>query len=693
MAKLFEAGFQERIERLANFFVMRRRPLRDAIVAQIADAQTRHGEAEHARQSAENGLERLKADHDDLTKKQIHGQRRLDLSRYRYGALATAHRDIRSELQRMRDEHDAAIKQGAAASERLRARETGYEALSNRHAALDAAHATVLGERASLASAQAVLQEQHATLAAGHAKLSSEHAALIAAHAEAQAQLQHQRKEQHRLVVQFNDATAALGEAHKQNVHLAGALDERSGQLRHAEDEREQVASQLAAVVQELDETRNSYEAAVSEAVAARNSLRDQFNDLDARHHALTEENAGRKWRENLVARLFSRDRAANRGLAAFGELMAGYLDVTQAGAPVLARAIVLQELKSIYGDLEQLTRAGGGARRKMLAIGGGFSSGKSEFINSFIDDPAVQLKVGMQPVTAIPTYVFAAQERAISVMTSAGSLVELDAAQLQELSAASLSQCEFDMKSLMHSLQVGVPMDPKRFGHLCLVDTPGFNAPASSRPYAVSDRETAREAVSAADALIWVMAAEVNGTMSQSDLEFIHECQLGARPLYVVLNKADLRSEEQLADILDEVEFVLNSERIAYKGISLYSSVLREEVAFRKKSLYAHFVALKRGSGSVDHLLERTALAFANYADAIKADIRTARARESAIRNVEAEALAAGGEELYELMHKRVRKLDMPVDVDSLKLALKHCDELHQRFIEAIEMALAEAN
>jgi len=651
MAKLFEAGFQERIERLANFFVMRRRPLRDAIVAQIADAQTRHGEAEHARQSAENGLQRLKADHDDLTRKQIHGQRRLDLSRYRYGALATAHRHIRSELQRIRDEHDAAIKQSAAASERVRAREIEYEALSDRHAALEAAHA------------------------------------------EAQAQLQHLREKQHLLVVQFNGATAALEETQKQNVHLAGALDERSGQLRHAEDEREQVVSQLAAVERELEETRNSYEAALSEAVTARNSLRDQFNELDARHHALTDENAGRKWRENLVARLFSRDRAANRGLAAFRELMAGYLDVAQAGASVLARAIVLQELKSIYGDLEQLTRAGGGARRKMLAIGGGFSSGKSEFINSFIDDTAVQLKVGMQPVTAIPTYVFAAQERAISVMTSASSLVELDAAQLQELSAASLSQGEFDMKSLMHSLQVGVPMDPKRFGHLCLVDTPGFNAPASSRPYAVSDRETAREAINAADALIWVMAAEVTGTMSQSDLEFIHECQLGARPLYLVLNKADLRSEEQLADILDEVEFVLNSERIAYKGISLYSSVLREEVAFRKKSLYAHFVALKRGTGSVDHLLERTALAFASYADAIKADIRAARARESAIRNVEAEALGAGGEKLYELMHKRVRKLDMPVDVDGLKLALKHCDELHQRFIEAIEMALAGAN
>jgi prefoldin subunit 5 len=225
-------------------------------------------------------------------------------------------------------------------------------------------------------------------------------------------------------------------------VRLAASLDERVEQLRRAEDEHEQVVKKLAAALQELDETRGRCEDAVNAAVSARNSLRDQLNDLDARHLALTQENTERTWRENLVARLFARDGTANRGLAAFRELMADYMDVDQTGTPLIARTVILRELQSIYHDLEDLTRAGGGARRKMLGIAGGFSSGKSEFINSFIDDPAVRLKVGLGPVTAIPTYIFAAEMRAITVTTSTGSSVSLDAAQLRELSAASMSQC-----------------------------------------------------------------------------------------------------------------------------------------------------------------------------------------------------------------------------------------------------------
>ncbi|SAK75398.1 hypothetical protein AWB79_04453 [Caballeronia hypogeia] len=41
--------------------------------------------------------------------------------------------------------------------------------------------------------------------------------------------------------------------------------------------------------------------------------------------------------------------------------------------------------------------------------------------------------------------------------------------------------------------------------------------------------------------------------------------------------------------------------------------------------------------------------------------------------------------------MHGRVRKLDMPVDVGSLKLAVKHCDELHQPFLFVLVAADVE--
>jgi len=47
-------------------------------------------------------------------------------------------------------------------------------------------------------------------------------------------------------------------------------------------------------------------------------------------------------------------------------------------------------------------------------AVGGGFSSGKSSFINSFFVGSKVKLAEGIKPVTAIPSYVICDHDSAI---------------------------------------------------------------------------------------------------------------------------------------------------------------------------------------------------------------------------------------------------------------------------------------
>ena len=44
--------------------------------------------------------------------------------------------------------------------------------------------------------------------------------------------------------------------------------------------------------------------------------------------------------------------------------------------------------------------------KKSSVAVGGGCSSGKSSFINSLINDKKVKLPEGINPTTAIPTYV-----------------------------------------------------------------------------------------------------------------------------------------------------------------------------------------------------------------------------------------------------------------------------------------------
>ncbi|MBR8219847.1 dynamin family protein [Burkholderia vietnamiensis] len=640
MATLFTRELYGHIDKLAAFFVWRRRPLRDVIVAQIGEAETCHEGTNRAWQDAESRLQGLREVNEQLAATQVATQQQLEKTKTSYSALADAHRNTQEELRRACNERDEASERHGADLQRLEILQAQFEALTS-------------------------------------------------SHREAQTQLQQLREERNQLVTQLASTTTALNEAQVRNAELVGVLDDVRRQQQCLEDERQQLATRHAATVQQLEEAECRHE----DAAKSRENLRMQLRELDKLHTTLKRECAEQKARTHLLSRLLAARPRTSEGLATFRQLLDGdYMTFAKVGSSMKSEAAILQELQSIYRELEELTCAGDVSTRTLVGIVGGFSSGKSELINSFIDDREVRLKVGLEPVTAIPTYVVAAEERAIFAATANGGRVELDAELFGDLSSAWIGEFNFDVKAVMPSLHVAVKMDPKLFGNLCLLDTPGYNAANASRAYTASDRTTALRAISTVDTIIWVIAAEVNGTVPDSDLEFLYEAGLGTRPVYVVLSKADLRSEDELEVIMDEVEYVLKSERIVCKGISAYSSVRRTEIAYRKKSLKNHLASLNKASRKHTHLVERIASIFVSYDNAIEKDIRTVRTRESAIKSLKLDAVQVGGEELLELLLKSIEKLEIHVDVDELKKALKKSDELYGRFFDAVELALGYA-
>ena len=53
----------------------------------------------------------------------------------------------------------------------------------------------------------------------------------------------------------------------------------------------------------------------------------------------------------------------------------------------------------------------------------------------------------------------------------------------------------------------------------------------------------------------MWLIGLDSNGTISKSDLDFLdHAGQYSQKPLYIVLNKADLRPYDQLEEIMAEI-------------------------------------------------------------------------------------------------------------------------------------------
>jgi Txe/YoeB family toxin of Txe-Axe toxin-antitoxin module len=151
--------------------------------------------------------------------------------------------------------------------------------------------------------------------------------------------------------------------------------------------------------------------------------------------------------------------------------------------------------------------------------------------------------------------------------------------------------------------------MDKGLFENICLVDTPGYNAPAIGS--AEKDESTAAASVESANFLIWLTGLDTTGTIETSDISFLKQDTLpfgktgsDGRDLYIVLNnKTHAKNREQLEDILDSVEDILKSTNLNYAGICGYDPCDKKDGLhlFRKMDLFDFIKAKNRPSVNMD--------------------------------------------------------------------------------------------
>lgn len=292
----------------------------------------------------------------------------------------------------------------------------------------------------------------------------------------------------------------------------------------------QQVRDQLADLTnreQVLDKQLQNAQNALATSEQRKTELTQNLTHLREEHANLTTDYAslqqqhGDTWtRFELVSRLLAAAPAKNEGLVRFRHLLqTDYMKFAEAEASLAAEARAFLMLQSIERELMLLVGFPDMYRRSIVGIVGGFSAGKSEFINSFIQDPEIRLAVGLQPVTAIPSYVMASKQQIIRGYSVNGGYVSLDALFYRQISHAFINSFGFDLKSLMPFLCVGARMDPAYFANICFIDTPGYNPPATASAQSGRDKHTAVQFAQQANAIIWLIGLDANGTVPESDL------------------------------------------------------------------------------------------------------------------------------------------------------------------------------
>lgn len=124
----------------------------------------------------------------------------------------------------------------------------------------------------------------------------------------------------------------------------------------------------------------------------------------------------------------------------------------------------------------------------------------------------------------------------------------------------------------------------------------------------------TAREYVAQADAAIWVVGLDANGTIPLSDLAFLRTLSDEGKAIFLVGNKADLRFENDIAQILDNFRDTLDADGIVYSGIAAYSASEGKQYRYRRKSLSAFLNSLDVVADPKKYLVNELNRLFSGY-------------------------------------------------------------------------------
>lgn len=380
------------------------------------------------------------------------------------------------------------------------------------------------------------------------------------------------------------------------------------------------------------------------------------------------------KNKQLLISSLLS-SKSDNEGLEEYKKVLKNdFIDFANYEESLANEAEAILKLQAIEKELEVITAYPDLHKKNTVAVGGGFSAGKSEFISSFFHS-GVKLPIGINPTTAIPTYVMSTKDNKVIACSNNGGIVDLkkiDDDFHSKLSHDFIKSFDFNLKEIMPLMIVGTEIEQE---NICFIDTPGYNPPNSDETYTQEDVYTAKEFLSNASSFIWLIGADANGTISSSDIDFLSELDLEGKNVYVVYNKADLRSQDDIEAVLGEIEESLDDYGIECIGISAFSSLTKQEYAYKKQSLFEFIKECDYESQVHADMIKKLYEVYAMYKRAILTNIKEKEAIKSHIKSISLDMLEDGFDDMTKPAFQRLDKLSRIYSTKKQEENLKRLD------------------
>ncbi|MFT2676279.1 dynamin family protein [Helicobacter pylori] len=318
-------------------------------------------------------------------------------------------------------------------------------------------------------------------------------------------------------------------------------------------------------------------------------------------------------------------------------------------------KEIALLELQEIKKELQLVASYPSLFQKNMVAVGGGFSTGKSSFLNHLLG-LNLKLPENLTPTTAIPTYCLKGEREVLMGVSQNGGVVELPDFSFDH---KTLNASDFDLKSIMPFMLLSAPS--VLFEFLCFIDTPGYDAP--NQGYTGRDRQASKEYLVKAKSILWVMDCD-RGSIQDNDLNYLQELYEEGKQVFIVLSRADSRTKRQLEEIAVQTKETLEDNGIEFLGIGAYSSERYQEIKeFSEKSpvfdsLEKFLTKLNKRSEKQNEILKVLYEVGLAYEKAIQQDADQFKRYQDALHSIKLDLMQKGFDDFSDASFNKIESL-----------------------------------
>ncbi|WP_181228058.1 dynamin family protein [Helicobacter pylori] len=406
-------------------------------------------------------------------------------------------------------------------------------------------------------------------------------------------------------------------------------------------------------------------------------------NNSRAENHHNTE---GLKERYDLIARILNA-KMKNEGLEEYQSILDNeFLKFASGVDSLKEKEIALLMLQEIKKELQLVASYPSLFQKTIVAVGGGFSAGKSTFLNNLLG-LKLKLPEDMNPTTAIPTYCLKGKKEVLMGLSQNGGMVELPNLAFNHQFLKSLG---FNLKEIMPFMLLSAPSVPFEF--LCFIDTPGYNP--GNQGYTGGDKEASKESLKHAKHILWLISCEC-GELHKDDLEFLQELyEEEGKQVFIVLSRADRRTKSQLEEVAKQIRETLKDNGIEFLGIGAYSATRYQEIKeFSEKSrvfdsLEKFLKKLNQRSEKQNEILGYLYEVHRMYEKAIEQDANRFKRYQSELRSVGLDLMQKGFDDFNDATFNKIHSLkkEFSEQERSKRESLARLNEVIGLFKESID-------